>query len=263
MSIKRELAQGTQNVSRVFTILREVAAYSREGMRLVDVARRLNIEIPTAHRILKCLLEERALRRDEHSKRYFLGQALFEFGIAATPRIDLRALSAPALERLAEETGDMIFLTSRSGLDGICLSRKEGKFPVRTYTLEVGMRRPLGVGAGSLALLAMLPEDEIKEIINSNVERLRDYDSLTDVGLLSQVRRTQKQGFSLRDLRGLGGVRTIGVSINTVERKSIAALSLSAIRSRMKDERVSVLVALLHEEAKKLGQQLSEAHELV
>lgn len=262
MNALADTTPGTQNVSRVFTILREIATSNREGMRLVDISRRLGLETPTAHRILKCLVDERALRRDKASKRYFLGQALFEFGIAATPPVDLRALCAPALERLAEATGDMIFLTCRSGLDGICISRKEGNFPVRTYTLEVGMRRPLGIGSGSLAILSMLPEHEISLIIKRNAPRLSEYDALTETALLSQVRRTQKQGYAVRDLRGLGGVRTVGVAI-IADSKPVAALSLSAIRTRMKDKRVAELTSLLRNEAEQLGKTLADTSPVI
>lgn len=255
---RNETALGTQSISRVFALLREIADQNRMGMRLVDVARRLDMEPPTAHRILKCLVEERALRREEVSKRYFLGPALYELGLVATPRIDLRALCAPVLERLAEETEDMIFLTARSGMDGVCLSRREGKFPVKTYTLEIGMRRPLGVGAGSLAILSALPEAEIDDVVSRNAERLRPYDGLTDAALMSQVRRTQKRGYAVRDLRGLGGVRTVGVAVRASDGIPIAALSLSAIRPRMRDDRVSALAKLLRREAAELEKQLAD-----
>ncbi len=258
MSSTSEAVLGTQSISRVFALLREVAENNREGLRLVDIARRLDMQPPTAHRILKCLLEERALRRDERSKRYFLGAALYEFGLVATPRIDLRAMCVPVLERLAEETEDMIFLTVRSGADGVCLSRREGKFPVKTYTLDVGMRRPLGVGAGSLAILSALPDEEISEIVRKNAARLHEHDGLTESALMSQVRRTQKLGYAVRDLRGLGGVRTIGVAVRASDGIPVAALSLSAIRPRMKDERVAALAKLLRREAAALEQQLAD-----
>jgi DNA-binding IclR family transcriptional regulator len=262
MESNPEGVSGTQSISRVFTLLRELAAHNREGMRLVDIAQRLDIETPTAHRILKCLVEERALKRDADSKRYFLGPTLFELGVIATPAVDLRAVCAPVLERLAEQTEDMVFLTQRSGLDCICLSRKEGKFPVKTYTLEVGMRRPLGIGAGSLAILSALPAKEIRQVLAENATRFGEHDELTANMVMSQVRRTQKQGYAVRDLRGLGGVRTVGAAIRTDDGNPVAALSLSAIRSRMKDDRVAELAALLQKEAAIVEKQIAGARGL-
>lgn len=262
MKLPPAFPSGTLGVSRVFTLLRQLATNNREGMRLMEIARRLGIEPPTAHRILKCLVEERALRRDASSKRYHLGPVIFELGIVATPRIDLRELCAPAMERLAEQTEDMIFLTGRSGFDAVCLSRTEGKFPVKTFTLEIGMRRPLGVGAGSLAILSALPESEIAQVMRTNANRLSWHDGLTVASLMSQVRRTQKQTYALRDLRGLGGVRTIGVAIRADDGTPLAALSLSAIRSRMKDERIIELAEKLRKEALRVEKQLVGVHDL-
>ena len=75
------------------------------------------------------------------------------------------------MARIAEATGDTVFLTQRSGLDAVCVDRQEGTFPIKTFTLEIGMRRPLGVGTGSLAILSALSEEEIQAIVNSNPPR--------------------------------------------------------------------------------------------
>jgi len=223
----------------------------------MDIARTLSMEPPTAHRVLKCLAEERVLRRDSETKRYHLGPLIFELGIVATPEVNIRDLCEPSIDRIARQTGDVAFLTRRSGLDAVCLSRKDGQFPVKTFMLEVGMRRPLGVGAGSLAILSALPENEIKEVVHANADRLTRYDRLTAATLLLQVRRTQKQTYAMRDLRGLGGVRTVGVSISGDDGRPVAAFSLSAIRSRMKDERVIEVAELLKNEAFRVEKKLA------
>src|SRR5690606_31297222 len=102
-------------------------------------------------------------------------------------RFDIAELARPALIRLARETGDTVFLSVREGLDAICLERQVGSYPIKTLTLDVGDRRPLGVGAGSLALLAFLPEAEIAEIIASNEPRLVSYPGFAPEALLRLV----------------------------------------------------------------------------
>ena len=245
---------------RAIAVLKEVAAENREGLRLTHLAQRLRLETPTAHRILSCLIEERALTRDRATKRYHLGPVVFELGLVATPQLDLRELCAPMLQRLAEETADTVFLTKRSGLDGVCLLRSEGTFPVKTFTLEVGMRRPLGIGSGSLAILSALPQGEIEEILQKNAERLRDYELETTLATLrAGIRRAQKNSYAQRDIHGLGGVRTIGVVIRSSDGTPSAALSLSAIRPRMTSQRVKMLVQLLKIEATAIEAKLAGA----
>lgn len=257
----RRKVHGTNAIHRAFALLREVAAHNRDGLRLADIAERFALETPTAHRVLKSLLVEGVLRRDDATKRYRLGPTLFELGAAATPAVDLKKLCDPALARLARQTGDTAFLTQRSGYDAVCLTRMEGSFPVKTFTLEVGMRRPLGVGAGSLAILSALPKAEIDEVLHVNAPRLKAYDELTVAALASQIRRTQKLGHSVRDLRGLGGVRTIGVAIRDRAGMPQAALSLSAIKPRMKEDRLAELAQLLKREAQEIERELASLHD--
>ena len=75
--------------------------------------------------------------------------------------------------RIAERTGDTVFLNVRSGPDVLCIDRKEGTFPIKTLIIEVGNRRPLGVGAGGIALLMPLPDEELERVVSANEARLK------------------------------------------------------------------------------------------
>src|SRR5687768_5800755 len=200
---------GTQSIERALTLLREIAAHNRGGSRLLDLATRTGLQRPTVHRMLKCLATESMVQQDADSHRYFLGPMVFELGLTATPRFNLRETCHPALTRIAEATGDTVFLTQRSGLDSVCLDRREGTFPIKTFTLEIGMRRPLGVGTGSLAILSALSEDEVRHVIASNAPRLPEY-GLSPASLLAQVKSAQKRGYAVREMPSLAGVRSIG-----------------------------------------------------
>ena len=137
---------------------------------------------------------------------------VFELGLTAAPRFNLREICHPALTRIAEATGDTVFLTQRSGLDAVCLDRREGTFPIKTFTLEIGMRRPLGVGTGSLAILSALPEEEIQQVVARTTSRLPEY-GLNGAPLLAQVKRAQKLGYAMREMPGLAGVRSVGQAL--------------------------------------------------
>jgi DNA-binding IclR family transcriptional regulator len=141
-------AGGTQTIARAAQVLRLIAARNSSGMRLVDLARHAKLERPTAHRILQGLAGEGLVRQERATKRWFLGRLVFELGLAASSQFNVRDLCRPVLARLAERTGDTVFLTVRSGFDTVCVDRMEGSFPIKTLTLDVGTRRPLGVGAG-------------------------------------------------------------------------------------------------------------------
>ncbi|HET7160645.1 MAG TPA: IclR family transcriptional regulator [Burkholderiales bacterium] len=247
---------GTQSIERALTLLLEIAAHNRTGSRLLDLATRSGLQRPTVHRMLKCLTQENMVQQDAQSHRYYLGPMVFELGLTAAPRFNLREICHPAMMRIAEATGDTVFLTQRSGLDTVCLDRQEGAFPIKTFTLEIGMRRPLGVGTGSLAILSALSDEEVKHVIASNAPRLAEY-GLTTTSLYAQVKRAQKLGYAVREMPTLAGVRSVGQALYNQSAVPFAALSISAIASRMSEKRVTELGTLLKNEKRLVEKQLA------
>lgn len=247
---------GAQSIYRATVLLRAIASRGRDGARLLDVARQCALERPTAHRILQCLAAEGMVTQDPGTRRYFLGHLAFELGLAATPQFNMRQLCEPTLLRLAERTGDTVFLSVRSGLDAVCMDRKEGAFPIKTLTLDVGMRRPLGVGAGGMALLMPLADEEIREIVATNAWRIAGYGNLRAPVVLDMIKRSRALGFALNDLQVTPGAISLGLFVTNSYGPPYTAISIGAIASRMSPERLQELAALLKSEVRALEQVL-------
>lgn len=241
---------GTQSIERAAQVMRIIASRNSSGMRLVDISRHAKLERPTAHRILKCLMTEGMVKQDPESRRYYLGHLIFELGLAASTNFNLRDICQPSLVRLAEKTGDTVFLTIRSGFDTVCVDRKEGSYPIKTLTLEVGTRRPLGVGAGGLALLSALPDQTVGEIISANALRLGTYNGLTVPALMGMLKRCRDLGYALNDAHITPGATSVGLPIRTRSGEPFLAISVGAISSRMTEERQEELASLIKAEIK-------------
>lgn len=254
---QRQKVDGTQSIRRAMEILREFATSDGRGLRVVDVCDRLQLGWPTVHRMIGCLLQERMLAHATDPKRYRLGPAVFELGLAATPYFGLRELCADALGRLAHESGDTVFLTTRSANDSVVLERKEGGFQIKALPLEVGARRPLGVGAGGLAILAALPEKEAAKIIEVNADRLTAYGEIDARVLGSMLRESRACGYALDVGRTVAEVTGVGLPILARSGVPVAAISIAAMRARMTDERVASDVSLLRQEIRKIEASLS------
>jgi DNA-binding IclR family transcriptional regulator len=185
-----------------------------------------------------------------------LGYGLFEISVAAGNRFGILELAKPALARLVARTEDTVYLSVRDGFEAICLARMEGSFPIKTLTLNVGDRRPLGVGAGSLALLAFQSDDEAPQIVQENFRRSCRYARFNVDTVTALIQATRRQGFSLNDGRVVAGMSAIGVPVLGGGGLAIAAISVAAISTRMKQPRRANIVAWLNAEARKLEQQL-------
>lgn len=229
---------GTQVIQRAGSLLRAVAARNRVGARLLDLCADSGVGRPTAHRILQALVAERLLRQDAASKRYYLGNQVYEMGLAAAPRMDIRDLCHPHLQAIAGRTGDTVFLTTRAGFEGVCLDRVEGHFPVRVFVMQVGLRRPLNVGGGAISILACLPDDEIDRILHVNREstlaRFPLYSERTVRRMVAQVR---EHGYLLGDVIEVPSVRTLAMPIRDPDGSPRGAISTSTLAGRLLGDR--------------------------
>ncbi|WP_209426304.1 IclR family transcriptional regulator [Pararhodobacter sp. SW119] len=250
-----------RTIDRAAAVLRALAAGPGAGMRLADVTAAVGLGKATVHRLLGALVEVGFIELDAHAKRYRLGFALYALGRTAR-RFRVVDLAGPALERLAEATGDTVYLSIRDGDEALCVDRRTGSYPIRTLTLDVGDRRPLGVGAGSLALLAHEPTAEAERIIAAAPEARRAYPQFDAPRLRRMIEETRATGFAFNDGRIVSAMCALGMPVIDAEGRVIAALSIAAIRERMAPARRDELVALLRAEAAGLAQALDPELEI-
>ncbi|HEY9239184.1 MAG TPA: IclR family transcriptional regulator [Burkholderiaceae bacterium] len=248
---------GTQSIHRAVTMLREIAAFQK-GMRLVDIAGAMGLERPTAHRIVKGLMSQGMVMQDPATKCYRLGHVVYELGLAASPYFNLKEVCQPTLMRLAERTADSVYLVVRSGFDSVCIDRLEGSYPIRTRTLDVGMRRPLGIGAASVALMMGLGDSEIERIIAVNSPRMPSFGQITGDRLRQVIAKSRAVGYAINEEDVLPGVAAIGASIVTRSGHPYAAISLAGISARFEEPRRDELSRMLLKEARGLARKLDE-----
>jgi len=249
----------TQSLDRAIGLLEEVVNHAAQGAALGALAERAQLSKPTAHRLLNGLRKLGLVDYDEKSRLFFPGLKLYRMGLASAVRFDLVQLAQPSMALLAEETGDTVYLSLRAGDSALCVARQTGSFPIRTLTLEVGDYRPLGLGAGSLALLAALPDAEVEQVIVRNRDKLAPHPNFDPANLRAMVRQTREQGHSLNDGKMLPEMVALGVIVHDAAGRPAAALSIATISSRMAPERRASIVALLMREARALEQALGMA----
>ena len=155
---EKRTPKGNRSIHRAIDLLRAIAKLQGQGSGLSRLAKEAQLPRSTVHRILAVLVQRGLIAIDPMSKTYHIGIELVTLGTTAQ-QFTIKDRFRSALERISDVSEDTVYLFVRSGNDGLCIDRIVGKFPIHTLTLSVGGRRPLGVGAGCLALLAFLPED--------------------------------------------------------------------------------------------------------
>jgi DNA-binding IclR family transcriptional regulator len=246
----------TQSLDRAIGLLERVVDHAGGGASLPQLAEATRLSKPTAHRLLSGLKNLGLVDYDEKSRLFHPGLKLYRMGLASAARFDVTQLALPCMALLAQETGDTVYLSLRSGDSALCVARQVGSFPIRTLTLEVGDYRPLGLGAGSLALLAALPDDEVEQTLQRNRDKFAPHANFSADNLRAMVRQTREQGYSLNDGLMLPEMVAIGATVRDPMGRPAASLSIASIKSRMQPQRRETSVALLLRQARALEQAL-------
>jgi len=232
---------GAQSVFRTISLIRAVSKYNEKGARLSKIAQETNLHVATARRILSVLVSEGFMTFNPVTKLYHLGMEMYHLGGMAH-QVHIRDIFRPLIEQIAVETEDTVFLLIRSGYDVLCVDLVEGKFPIRTMTISIGDRRPLGIGAGSLALIAFLGAKEFEQILAVNGPRYPQYNGITAATIQVLAADSQKQGYVVS--RGLfhDGVTSLGIPIFQKNGDLVAVITVAAIDKRMDNRRQKKIV---------------------
>ncbi|MFN7026089.1 MAG: IclR family transcriptional regulator [Pseudorhizobium sp.] len=250
-------ASGARAVERALGLLSVVGKGAQLGASLADVVRHSGLNKPTARRLLLALMGARLVEQDPTTRKYFLGPELYVLGMLASGRHGLLEMAADSLQRLSMVSKDSSFVSMRRGDYAVCLHRQEGTHPVRTHALLAGDQNPLGVGAGSLAMLAALPDEEIASIMLRNEEVIAaQYPGYTCDILQRDVQQTRARGYAVNPGRVIASSWGIARAILLPDGRLAGALSIAAIDSRMTEARQLELAALLTEEVNRVQTKL-------
>jgi len=228
----RAAAAGTRTVQRAIEILRLVACGQERGVRLVDLARMSALSRPTVHRLLKTMQQEEVIEQHPQTRRYLMGKEIKLLGLARPQRLPLLTLATPYLADLADHVGDTVFFSIRHGQDSICIGRETGRYPIQILSIEVGVRRPLGVGVSSIALLSALPDMESTALIQKNATRLAVLgEHVKD--LLARVAQARAGGMAYAPVGLMPGTSAVAIPVCDACGVPLAAVTVTAMADRL------------------------------
>ncbi|MXQ12127.1 helix-turn-helix domain-containing protein [Microvirga makkahensis] len=248
---------GSQSVDRALRLLALVGRGAERGIGLSVIVEESHLNKPTARRLLLALMRAGLVEQDQVTRRYYLGEEAYVLGTLSSRRHSLLELSMESLRRLSEATMDTSFVSMRRDNYSVCLHREEGTFPVRTHALQAGYQHPLGIGAGSLAILAAMSDDDIEGVLEAvRPVLLEKYPSYSIELILEDVQETRRRGYSLNPGRIVASSWGVGAAIMFPDGRVAGALSIAAIDSRMTPSRQPELGALLKAEIAQIETKL-------
>lgn len=241
--------QGIQSLERAFNLLDIIAAHHGTGIAQTDIQRICGLDRTTVHRMLSFLSRAQYIVQDDTARaaHWRLGVRSMGVGLQALAHPPVTERLIPVMKTLARLSKDNIFLVCRLGDLSYTLHLEQGSMAIPGYVALVGGTRLLGLGTGSMALLAALPD----EILNDHLQRHQSAYSahlFSPLKLQRAIQRTRQLGYCLASDPAVSGA---GVAF-TIEGLGYVGLSILSARPRMPVARRHEMAGLILNEIKAL-----------
>ncbi|HMF21837.1 MAG TPA: IclR family transcriptional regulator [Pseudolabrys sp.] len=244
-----------QSVDRALLLLETIADAGGEAT-LTDLASRTGLNISTCHHLLATLIQ-RGFATKVPGRLYALGARIIYLGHACL-QVDLPRRAQPYLEAINQATGETVHLAALQGDNIVTLSVREARHAVRVDTGRIGkMEAPHATSVGK-AILAWLPEEEIKRILAGGMKRFTDR-TITDLPtLLESLRLVRRNGYAIDREEFLPGVLCVGAAIRDQAGTVIGAISASTPTMRANDEHIALMRQEITTAARGLSAEFGE-----
>ena len=207
-------------------------------LTLTALAERAELPLPTAHRLVAELVAWGALARTPDGT-YVVGRRLWDVGLLAPARTDLRELASPYLHDLYGATLATVHLAVRDGTEVLYLDRLRGSASVPIVS-TVGSRLPLHATGVGKVLLAHAPAD-VQQQVMGHLTRVTPY-TITQPGRLRrQLARVLRDGYATTVEEMSLGACSVAVPVRSGSRV-VAALGM--VVPSLRTDRPRLLAAL-------------------
>ena len=228
-----------QSVDRALYLLETIAEAGGEAT-LTDLANRTGLNISTCHHLLATLIKRGFAAKVPGRRLYALGSRIHYLGHACL-QVDLPRRAQPYMEpSTARPARPCIWRRCRATRWSRwrCATRVTpcASTPARSASMEA----PHATAVGK-AILAWLPEDEMRRILADGMKRFTD-NTITDfAAFVESLRVVRRHGYAVDREEYLPGVICVGAAIRDQAGTVIGAISASTPTMRATDEHIALM----------------------
>lgn len=217
-----------QSVDRALGLL-EALARSGGGASLTDLADETRLNISTCHHLLATLAKWGYVAKVPGSRSYALGARVLHLSQSFLRQVDLPRRAQPVLDELSRATGETVHLAVLQGDSVVTVAKCEARHAVRVDTGPVGAAEAAHATATGKAMLAWLPEEQMRRILAAHGMARFTAATIVDVdALIEELRHVRRNGFAVEREEHQPGVTCLGAAVRDQAGAVIGSLSVSA-----------------------------------
>ncbi|MEJ8857750.1 IclR family transcriptional regulator [Variovorax robiniae] len=248
---------GTAAFSKFMRVL-QLVADAEEPMNVAALMRASGYPRPTVHRIVQALIAERLLVESQGAATLALGPRLIQLASRSWGRSELRLAAVDELKRLRDLTGETVHLAVPNGASMVYIEKLESPSAVRMAS-RIGTSVSLHSTAVGKAYLAALDDKRFKALVKGLPLPRHAANTVTDAAALrAQVEQVRERGWSVDNEENEAGIFCFGAAIRNAAGEPVAAISVSTLLFRQKENPEQAYVAPLLEACRVISERIAQ-----
>jgi IclR family KDG regulon transcriptional repressor len=255
MNTRRKIIGSVQRAIDILDLFDE----HHPEMGTTEIALALDLPKSTAAGLILTLDHNGYLEQNQATRKYRLGYKLAERAGLLLSQFDLRQIAAPALEALRNRCNESINLAIRDGAYVVYIERLYGTSMLGMRS-EIGKRERVHSTALGKAILATLPESELKDFISKfNFIAVTPRTMTSPPEFISELQKTCQRGFAIDDEENELGGRCVAAPIFDYRGIAVAAVSISVPIQRFPREKIDDYGRWVKDTAGEISRKLGAA----
>lgn len=227
----------------------ELLSQQGHGLELAAIAEHLNMPKSAAHRLLTELVRAGYVRQTRDFGEYVLTTKLVSLGLSYLSKTGIVDVAQPLIDRLAEETGELVRLSVVDGDRLTWVARAQGARQGLRYDPDMGSIARLSCSSSGWAWLATLDDDTALELVSrQGLGRREEFGpnapaTLRD--LLQALHEVRERGYALTEQTYTAGLNAMAVAVRLKGATPLGTLSVAGPAARLTRERMESLAPSL------------------
>ena len=238
MSDRTNAPRKTRTVNAVETAFDIIdVLQERQGATVTELAEHLDVSKSTMHSHLTTLQKRGYLIKDDYEYRPSL--RFLDIGEAVKrDHLDIYKYGRNEVKKLADQTNEYAWMLVEERGQGTYVYKSQGKDAVETGNYPLGRPVSLHSTADGKAILAHLPEERVREIIDRHgLEKVTENTITDEEELFDELAEIRESGVAFSSEESVPGIRSVAAPILDPGGSINGSISVSGPISRMKGDR--------------------------
>ena len=226
-------------------------------LRLLDIAKGLNINQSTALRFLTTLVNTGYIEQDPETFRYTPTYRICALASHINREKKLVDAARPALLRVAEVFRESVSMSVENHMQAVYVDVVRGADSALIAFQQTGGVSPMHcTGNGKLLLLNYTDAELDTYIREKGLKRYTDNTITTREGLVTELKKIRERGYAYDEEERDIGIRCAAFPVRDASGRVVAGISVSGPKDRMTDEMLEGKLPVLREAAEEVSRKL-------